>query len=800
MNMAKAGLTLWVICVAGLALALASQFGLIENHTQERLETNILALLPTSERNLSVENAIKQLSSQTENRIVLLLGRAVATHQNEQALLHAAQQFNRHLKNSHAFDDALLELPTYDIQTALQHHTEYAHVLLTEQDITRIKEGSFDWEGHLQQKMFSPFSGGGSLPLSTDPFGFGDRWIAETAFQTPNLSLENNILVSRTRDKDGSNWMWVLITAKLNGSAYDSDTQEKTHLAIQNAFNLTHAQLKDMQLLKMGAVFYADSAQKQAKKEVDMIGLISLLGIIGLIFSIYRSPRPIFLGVGSVMFGIATATCLTIYFYNKIHLITLVFGASLIGEAFDYSIQYFSARMGVGRAWHAYTGLRKVLPALGMALLTSILGYAALALAPFPALSQIAFFAIIGLSATCFSVLMICPYFLNQPSHFSPPTYLTALHTTLNAVAKQQLKHWQMIVALVLICIIAVPGMLKIHANDDIHLLIERSAQLVAQENKVKSILGLNTDTSFFVVEGETPEQLLKTEAHLLKALNTLKDDRIISGFNGISQFVPPVDRQQQNFADLRHAVLENQPHIINVMSDTGLKNDVIETWLKSFQSPNAPEFLTVAHWLTWPQALPFRHLWLGEQRSNTYATIVQLSGVAATEKLQALGQRMAGIKYVNKPASVSAQLKEYRLWSMSWLAGAMLLIVLALSLRYGLQRACLMTTPSLAAILLTAGILGYLGANFTLFNMMAFMLILGVGINYAIFLLEGGLSQSAALVGVILSASTTLLSFGMLTLSHMPALAGFGLTLLIGIGINVLLSPLSILNTKKTG
>jgi len=65
------------------------------------------------------------------------------------------------------------------------------------------------------------------------------------------------------------------------------------------------------------------------------------------------------------------------------------------------------------------------------------------------------------------------------------------------------------------------------------------------------------------------------------------------------------------------------------------------------------------------------------------------------------------------------------------------------------------------------------------------------VGVNYAIFLREGGVRAAATLAGVLLSAGTTLLSFGLLAFSSMPALSGFGLTLLLGIGIAVVLSPM---------
>ena len=48
--------------------------------------------------------------------------------------------------------------------------------------------------------------------------------------------------------------------------------------------------------------------------------------------------------------------------FGQLHLLTLVFGASLIGEAVDYSIQYFVVYLGAGRDWDAGRGARAVRP------------------------------------------------------------------------------------------------------------------------------------------------------------------------------------------------------------------------------------------------------------------------------------------------------------------------------------------------------------------------------------------------------------------------------------------------------
>jgi predicted exporter len=71
----------------------------------------------------------------------------------------------------------------------------------------------------------------------------------------------------------------------------------------------------------------------------------------------------------------------------------------------------------------------------------------------------------------------------------------------------------------------------------------------------------------------------------------------------------------------------------------------------------------------------------------------------------------------------------------------------------------------------------------------LALILILGIGVDYGIFLLEHE-GDGAAWVAVVLGAASTVLSFGLLALSATPALRAFGLTMLFGTTSVWLMSP----------
>jgi predicted exporter len=99
---------------------------------------------------------------------------------------------------------------------------------------------------------------------------------------------------------------------------------------------------------------------------------------------------------------------------------------------------------------------------------------------------------------------------------------------------------------------------------------------------------------------------------------------------------------------------------------------------------------------------------------------------------------------------------------------------------------------PTAMATMLTLALLGIAGQGLQLFHLLALMLLLGIGVDYGIFLQEELDSQrdGTAWLAVGISALSTLLSFGLLGLSKTPALRAFGLTMAMGIGAVALIVP----------
>ncbi|WP_028208528.1 MMPL family transporter [Paraburkholderia nodosa] len=785
----------WTLRAAWLLLALAAALYCAWRFAGPTpLQTNLLALLPATEADPVAEEAVDQLASALGNRAVLLVSSSDAVHAKA-----AAQRLGAVLSASHAFASVTAQVPPFDLGRITRFYLPYRFGLLTAQD-RAIASGSIETlRGALAERLYGLPDAGLATSLADDPFGWLQHWLTGLPLAASNLTIEDSFLVAHR-----ANTTSVLVIGTLPGSAYESDVQRGVLLAVAHGEAALKASWPDVTVARTGAVFYAESARRASERDVHLIGIVSAVGIALLMLWIFRSPRLILLGFVSTALGIVCALAATMLVFGKLHLLTLVFGASLIGEAVDYSIQYFVVYLGARHGWDSRRGARDVLPALTVALSTSLLGYAILTFAPFPALRQIACFAIVGIFTAFASVIWLLPSLMTQPARRSPQT--------LFAVAAASLAKWQALiggrrawgVALALV-VVAVPGWLQLRSDDDIHLLIQRDPALVAQERVVSSAVGADSSAQLFVVRGTSPEVVLERTEALCARLGTLTGASALSGWQSVTSFVPSEARQRADRALLGAHVFADPAALRTLLGAAGFRDEVAQTWLDAWAHSGA-SVLHVDDWLAEPWSQPFRHLWLGRSVSTpgAFAAIVIPQGVSAANApaLLDVAHALPGVSFVDKAASVSRLFGVYRQDGAIWLAGALTLVLALLMFRYGWRGAISVALPVWLAIGVTLAAFGYAHVRINLFNMLALMLVLGVGANYAVFLREGAMraatDRGAVWTGVLLSAATTLLSFGMLGMSSMPALKSFGATLSLGIMVSVMLAPIGMPTNQR--
>ena len=766
---ARAALVLVAVALAAAACAAYLARGV-------PLQTNLLAMLPPTERDPLAERVVAKLAGAVGGRVVFMV-----SHERSGPARHAAEIFALTLQKVGGLRAVMAHFGNIDRSLPAELYASHRFGLLTDADRAGLVAADFSVRDAALRQLVVPLPSAAALPLTQDPFGFFGRWLASREPAAGRLRLEDGYLLARDGDR-----VRVMLLGEIDGDAYDERVQQRVVDAYSHAAAAMRAAEPNAELWRAGTVFYAAAARAAAKRDMERIGLGATLGVALLVLLAFRTLRPMLLGLLSAAIGILFGTLAVLVLDGEIQLVSLAFGASLIGEAVDYSILLFAAHLAAGAVWTPERGVAAVRPGLTVAVATSLLAYALLALLPFPGISQIARFALVGLAASYLTVLWLLPAFMQRPSTRDPETatgWAARLLDKWSALLTSRRAQW----AGIAIAVACVPGWLSLRANDDVRLLISRDPELAQQEAAIRALTGLDAGGRFFLVRGADEEQVLQREAALVQRLRALEHTGALARHQAVSDQVPPRSRQEEDRALVAKRVFGEPQALLRELAQVGFPAASAKSLVQDFERSREP--LRVAAWLDSPLSAPLRHLWL----RDLPASVVTLHGERDATVTASIAAGLDGVTLVDKAGSVSALLGWYRASALPGLLIAAAAVMLVLMLRYGVREAPRLMLPVVLALLLSAAIFGYSGQPLTVFALGGWLLTLGIGVNYAIFLREGMDRRGATAMAVMLSGSTTLLAWGLLALSGVPALRQFGFALLTGIAGAVLLTPLAL-------
>ena len=328
-----------------LVLALLGSFAALRMRSGHAIETDLLAMLPATERNPVAEDAVRSLAQASGNRAIFLVGGAEPERSKAAALTLA-----KDLEASQAFPQVQGTLKDVDPGVVPGFYTPYRFGLPPQEATPDDPEALLE---HLQARLASPQTASFGLGLAQDPLGQMEGFLAQLPLNSSRMQIQDDLLV--LQGKDG---LYVLCTAALSGSAFDPKVQESTRLAVEKAEKHLAQAFPEVKLLRTGAVFYAIDARTRAEREMHLISGISLVCIFLLHLLVFRSLRHLLLGLASIGAGLVTAAAVSLIFFDKLYLLTLVCGASVLGDAVDYSFLYFANHL-------AYSGEGGTAPSPG---------------------------------------------------------------------------------------------------------------------------------------------------------------------------------------------------------------------------------------------------------------------------------------------------------------------------------------------------------------------------------------------------------------------------------------------------
>ncbi|MFA7825046.1 MMPL family transporter [Aeromonas dhakensis] len=750
--------TLWI----GLCLLLAAVLAWQLPHS--RINTSLMDLLPHESRS-DLDPALQQgLLQQLDRQLVWLLSQP-AGQDGRAAATFWAQQLGEL--------PALSRIKGYqpELAPAWQRYLhELAWQRLDPASRARLAGGAEGWSQWVLGQIYSPFGGVSRAEWQSDPLLLTRAGVLAEA-RGP-MQLKEGWLVSR--DKAGRDW--YMVRAELDLSAFDIQRNQALLSELAGAEQRLAEAYPGAELLRRGTLFYSQHASNLAQQDISTIGLGSMVGVILLIWGVFRSTRALLLsllpiGVG-LMWGLGTVLIL----FGEIHVFTLVISSSLIGIAIDYAIHFLCERRLHGDDETPHQTRLKLLPSLSLAVLTTLIGYGLLWFAPFPGLQQLAVCALAGLFSAFITVLCLFPRWAG-PLPTRPLWGQRWLQGWLLAWQQRPLLR----IGLPLCCLLlAALGISRLQVDDDIRRLQPLPVALQGQEQRIQALTGQQGGMQGLLVTGADGEQALQRLERLDGRLAELQQRGALQAFVSLARWLPSLARQQEDAAAIR-ALL---PEVVSRLKAGGLP----------LQPPvREPHWLTPAAWLASPVSEGSRLLWhaLADGR---VAIWVPLVGVADEGALTALAAAEPGVYWQDQRSQWSQLFAHYRIKLAELLSVAIALVALLLWRRMGAARAARVLLVNLIALAMGLALLAACGQPLTLFGVLALSLISGIGIDYGLFFAHSGSGvarQSSTLLAILLANLTTQLAFGLLALSHTPAIAGFGLVLSGGIFTAFLLSPL---------
>jgi predicted exporter len=323
---------------------------------------------------------------------------------------------------------------------------------------------------------------------------------------------------------------------------------------------------------------------------------------------------------------------------------------------------------------------------------------------------------------------------------------------------------------------IAAIGLVRLHPDDDVRRMQSLSPALLADQANIRRLSGGIGEGPFLLVRAKDDEAALRAEETLVDRLEEPRKHGALAGWLAPALYVPSAERQRDNRA-LIQTVLE--PLLPAHWQRLGLEGGP--------RSAEAPDTV-----LTLSAALaadaPFASLVIAPG-----VHVVLLEGLAQPDAIAAIANAIPGITYVDPAAEFSALLGRYRVRAIGLLAVSALLMLPPLAWRYGRLGAIRVLMPPSLAVLLAATVRAIAGSGFSFFDAMALVLVLSIGVDYAIFCAESqGDRAPVTMLAVSLAAATALLSFGMLALSQVAAVHSFGSTMTIGILLAFAFAPMA--------
>ncbi len=578
----------------------------------------------------------------------------------------------------------------------------------------------------------------------------------------------------------------VLLLARIQGSAFDLARQEAIIQTVRRAAEALEPAFGPLKLRLSGPSVIASDSRNRNEAESLRLMLLCVPLVIGLLLLFFRRLAVLPLAVLPLISGFLAGTLAVAAVFGFVHISTLGFGVTMIGVSVDYPLHLVTRLRSETRE---ETAIHQIWPALALGVLTTILGFLPMVLSSFPGVSQLGVFTFTGLATAAVVTRWFLPGVARVASGSQRPW-----------VARIRLWRGLDVARLRPVAVVmgvAALGFLILRGEEvwqrDLSSLSPLPESVIAEDRFLRQDLKAATPRNILFVEGETTEQALQRSETLLLLLARLEAEDALDGFDLAARYLPSQSEQEARLALLpEDDVLRDR--LARALEGLPFTAGAFEPFLTAVAEARAAEPLR-------PEDIGAEHLrqyldGLLLERGAGATALVSLRGLPRIDVLDsALEQaKIPGVKLLDIKRATQDLMDTYLQETLIWasVGGLFALLLLGLVLRSA-RAVVQVALPVALSVALTAAVMAQISSGLSLFQILALLMVAGLGIDYTVFLRhssQGNLdARKDGALAVCLCAATSLCVFAALASASTPLLAQIGMTAAVGTCFSLLLS-----------
>jgi 1-acyl-sn-glycerol-3-phosphate acyltransferase len=526
----------------------------------------------------------------------------------------------------------------------------------------------------------------------------------------------------------------------------------------------------------------------QLKRDIMLtvnLAILLLILFIGFYFGKFRViPAIVLTTIMSAGISVAILSLMS----REISAISLGFGAVLLGIAIAYTIHYLNHLRELKDPRNV---LKEIAVPIVMSSIISSGDFFTLLLVRSDAVRDLGLFAGFSILAAGLLTLLLLPHLTKKMNWEKTRENLVNRSVMKLASFPIEKYRWVTVIILLLTVVFFFTSK-KVTFEGDLTGMSYMTGRLKTAESTLNKISQYSLRSVFVVTQGKNLDEALSNTRRFLWKAEALKQQGLVKKYSSVTSLALPTGVQQTRIDRWNEYWTPEKKELLRArITDAAISNgfrasgfDGFFAWLDKDFKPVKPSEIPVINSL---MLAPYIS---GDDKMATVTTILKVKQEDKPELYNALKDERNSFLF-DKQYLTSTFMDILNEDFNKLVIISLLIVFTVLLISYGRIELALITfIPMFMSWIWTLGIMGLFGMKLNIFNMIITSFVFGLGIDYAIFSIQGMLQEYKTGHGdvnsyrssVLMDAVTTLIGLGVLVFAVHPALKAMAYAAIIGI------------------